>query len=130
LNPSTLPGLASVLKRDGYATVAIHGNSGAFWNRTNTYEAMGIDRFVTQRDFVRIGARQDGNWWQDSAMTDIVLGELARASKPTLIVAISIENHGPYNPNAKVLDAKEREGIALPATLDAAAAAELRAYLY
>lgn len=130
LNPSTLPGLASVLKRDGYATVAIHGNSGAFWNRTNTYEAMGIDRFITQRDFVRMGARQDGNWWQDSAMTDIVLGELGRASSPTLIVAISIENHGPYNPNAKVLNAEEREGIALPATLDAAAAAELRAYLY
>jgi hypothetical protein len=130
LNPGRLPGLASVLAQRGYATIAIHGNSGGFWNRSNTYEAMGIDRFLTQRDFDSRRAHRDGNWLSDQGMTDIVLDELAGARKPTLIIAISIENHGPYAMDTPVLDSRGRDAITLPGALDAAAAAELRAYSY
>ena len=130
LTPGFLPGIFSVFEKHGYASFAIHGNSGAFWNRTNTYEAMGIDRFITQGAFVKNGARQDGNWWSDQDMTDMVLAELERAEKPTVALAISIENHGPYDSKTTVLDPAGREAIEIPTGTSAATATELRNYFY
>ncbi|GHC09818.1 LTA synthase family protein [Thermomonas carbonis] len=130
LSPGFLPGIVSTLEARGYASLALHGNSGAFWNRANTYKAMGIDRFITQRAMRVSGGRLDGAWLSDRSMTDILLAELQRATKPTVAVAISIENHGPYGdaPNVRVPD--ERSSIRLPPGLDANAANELRNYLY
>lgn len=130
LNPRFLPGVVSALERHGYASVALHGNSGAFWNRANTYEAMGVDTFLTQRSLFKAGARRDGAWLSDRSMTDILLAELERATKPTVAIAISIQNHGPYDTDAEVLAPEERKAIQLPAGLDGAGAREFRNYLY
>ena len=70
-----IPGLVSELKQHGYRAVAVHGNSGSFWNRQNAYKAIGFDRFITQREFPRNAAR-NGRWISDAVMTDIVLDEL------------------------------------------------------
>ena len=47
-----------------------------------------------------------------------------------LAIAISMENHGPYDDAGRVADPKAMAGIALPAGLDAAGAGELRNYLH
>jgi Sulfatase len=130
LNPGVLPGIVSALEKQGYASLALHGNSGAFWNRANTYEAMGIDRFLTQRDLLKAGGRLDGNWLSDRSMTDILLGELRRSTRPTVAIAVSIENHGPYEITSAVRAPSVRAAIQLPPGLDPAAAAEMRNYLY
>jgi phosphoglycerol transferase MdoB-like AlkP superfamily enzyme len=130
LNPGFLPGVVSALEKHGYASLALHGNSGAFWNRSNTYEAMGIDRFITQRGMLKAGGHLDGGWLSDRSMTDILLGELRSATRPTVAIAISIENHGPYDGKNEIRAPAARASIRLPSGMDAAAGAELRNYLY
>lgn len=130
LDPGVLPGIVSALEKRGYASFALHGNSGAFWNRANTYKAMGIDRFLTQQDLLNSGGRLDGNWLSDRSMTDVLLGELRRATRPVVAIAVSIENHGPYKNTSAVRAPNVRAGIQLPRGLNPAAAAELRDYLY
>src|SRR5690606_27519102 len=93
---AVFPSVPRLLKRKGYATVAVHGNSGAFWNRIETYASMGFDRFLTSRDFARRGVRREGMWYSDSGMTDIVLEELDASQGPTFVLAVSMQNHGPY----------------------------------
>lgn len=130
LNPGFVPGVVSALENHGYASLALHGNSGAFWNRANTYRAMGIDRFIAQRGLLKAGGYLDGGWLSDRSMTDILLTELGKATKPTVAIAISIESHGPYDSKHEVLAPDARASIRLPSGLDAAAEAELRNYLY
>lgn len=127
---AVFPSVPRLLKRKGYATVAIHGNSGAFWNRNETYASMGFDRFVTGRDFARRGVRREGAWYSDSGMTDIVLEELDARDGPTFVLAVSIQNHGPYHGPPQDLDRALWDAIELPPGLDAEAAIELRNYLY
>lgn len=124
-----MPSLPGLLRRHGYATVAIHGNSGAFWNRSDTYRTMGIDRFITERGFRSNGVR-DGVWYSDASMTDLVLQELDAATGPLFVMAVSIENHGPYGSTAPVLDEAARRDVQVPDGLDEAAAGSLRNYLY
>lgn len=130
LSPEFLPGIVSTLESRGYASLAMHGNSGAFWNRTANYQAMGIDRFITLREMQTAGGRPDGVWLSDRSMTDMLLAELQGATKPTVAIAISIESHGPFDLQFEVQDPDERSSIRLPPGLDANAANELRSYLY
>ena len=130
LSVDAMPGVVSELERRGYSSLAIHGNAGSFWNRSSTYRAMGVDRFITQRMMKKAGAVRDGGWTADRSMTDILLKELGRSSKPTVAIAISIESHGPYDGRAKVLDPAALASIRLPPGLDPAAAFQLRNYLY
>ena len=125
-----IPGIVDVLEKAGYASVALHGNSGGVWNRLGTYKAMGMDRFITKPDFLQRGAARDGKWLSDRSMTDILLQELDRSDKPTLAVAISMENHGPYDDAGQVTAPDAMAAITLPAGLDEKSAGELRSYLY
>ena len=132
LSRKSIPGLASVLGGLGYGTVAIHGNSGAFWNRTNTYKSMGIDKFITSRKFREKGKR-DGNWYSDRSMTDFILEEVESSDEPRFIAAISIENHGPYTldpEQAGIADIDAWRAIDVPQGVTGVAELELRNYLY
>lgn len=129
LSRKRLPGLASVLRERGYSTAAVHGNSGAFWNRTNTYTAMEIDHFVTGTDF-RDKAVIDGGWYSDGSMTDIIFQELDRGQAPAFVFAVSIENHGPYDKVQPVLDQEAWDDLQLPQRLNGDAALSMRNYLY
>lgn len=124
-----LPSLPGLLRERGYDTVAIHGNSGAFWSRSDTYRGIGIERFLTEDDFQQAGVR-DGLWYSDASMTDLLLQELDAADAPLFVMAISIENHGPYNSQAPVLDEAARHGVPLPEGMDPPVASTLRKYLY
>jgi len=123
-----IPGLVRELKDHGYRAVAVHGNSGSFWNRQNAYKAIGFDRFITDREFPK-GAARNGRWISDAVMTDLVLDQLGRATDPTLVVALSIETHGPYT-DAKTTDQAARDAVQIPPGLTAKEALELRNYLY
>lgn len=123
-----IPGIVRLLKSDGYRAIAVHGNAGSFWNRNNAFKAIGFDRFITEREFPK-HAERNGKWISDKTMTDVVTGELERASGPTLVFAISMETHGPYTVRALPRGA-ERDAIEVPARLDAGQALNLRNYLY
>jgi len=123
-----IPGLVSELKQHGYRAVAVHGNAGTFWNRQNAYKAIGFDRFITEREFPRNAAR-NGRWISDAVMTDLVLDELHRARQPTLVLALSMENHGPYT-DPDTTDQAARDSVPVPPGLSPVQALQLRNYLY
>ena len=119
--------IASVLAERGYETLVVHPYDRGFWNRASALSNLGFDEFDAQEDFG--DAPRQGFYISDDALADHILGRLAQAEKPMLILAISMENHGPYDDYPNV-DAARRDAIPTPAALADAARRELRGYLY
>jgi phosphoglycerol transferase MdoB-like AlkP superfamily enzyme len=128
INQKSLPSLVGVLHDDGYRAYAVHGNAGGFWNRDKAFKEMGFERFFTRADFPA-DANTDGWFLSDEAMTDKIIALLDTSSSPTLIFAISIEAHGPYD-HSPIRDMAKRNAIAAPATWPAAAVNEYKNYVY
>lgn len=124
----TIPSIIHVANDAGYDTIAIHANSGAFWNRDQAFRAIGFDRFITERDFPA-DAQRDGHYIDDAAMTDEIIKQLDEARKPAFIFAISIEAHGPYLDDP-VNHPARRDAIPAPPGLHGNALLEYRNYMY
>jgi phosphoglycerol transferase MdoB-like AlkP superfamily enzyme len=127
LDRSNLPGLTSTLARHGYATLAIHPNSAAFWNRGRVFPNLGFERFID------VAAFPDetivGLFPSDAALTDKILEELPADGPPRFLFAITMENHGPFDwrPN---LDPKRLAALPMPDKLDAGGRLWYGNYLY
>jgi hypothetical protein len=118
-----VPSLARELGRQGYRTTAIHPNGGAFWNRHAAFRAMGFERFVDIRDFKN--AENFGWYISDAALIDKILEEMSDDGPPQLVMAISIQNHGPYD--SVPLPKRSDTTLGIP-TLDAEASDTLHTY--
>lgn len=94
LRRSEIPGLVRELKARDYRALAIHPNGGAFWNRNDAFRALGFDRFIDGDTFA--DAERHGHYVSDAALVDRVIAELDDSGSPQMIMAISIQNHGPY----------------------------------
>lgn len=90
------PSLASFLKEEGYATLAIHPFQSWFWNRGNVYEAFGFDRFLSEENMEPLEKR--GRLASDAALTDLLISEADASDDPIFAFAVSLQNHGPYEP--------------------------------
>ncbi|MEO9090905.1 MAG: LTA synthase family protein [Rhodanobacter sp.] len=128
ITQKTIPSLIHLAHQDGYATVAIHGNSGTFWNRSKAFKSIGFDKFITAAQFPA-NASRDGWFFSDDAMTDQIIGQLDQAKKPVLIFAISIEAHGPYL-HVPVDDKARRDAIPAPPGLVGKPLLTFRNYMY
>ncbi|GMN99850.1 LTA synthase family protein [Parageobacillus thermoglucosidasius] len=87
--------LPYLLKRQGYYTLAIHGDEGTFWNRNQVYPNMGFDKFITIDDF-----KQDemiGMGLGDKSMFKQSLKILERAKQPFYSFIITLTNHVPFD---------------------------------
>src|SRR5690606_3178163 len=71
-----------------------------------------------------------GVWYSDASMTDLILRELDDAEDPLFVMAVSIENHGPYVTDKPVRDEAARQAVELPGVLQGNAEASLRNELY
>jgi len=94
------PGIVRVLGQHGYRTLAIHPNGGAFWNRNQAFRSLGFDRFLDGSEFP--DAPRYGWYVSDAALTDRIIAELSDDGAPQFIMAISIQNHGPYAPHGEL----------------------------
>ena len=119
--------IARILRRQGYRTVAVHPHDRSFWNRAAALTNLGFDEFDAEEEFG--DAPREGWYISDEALVDHVLKRLQQADTPVLILAISMENHGPYTEFPNV-DSRRRDAQPVPPGLDAEAAAMLRGYLY
>lgn len=90
------PSIAKLLAKQGYRTLAIHPNGGAFWNRNHAFRALGFERFDDVAVFE--GAHHHGWYVSDAALTDRIIASLQDEGPPQLVLGISIQNHGPYTP--------------------------------
>lgn len=89
------PSLAAALRDAGYRTVCIHPHPAAFFSRDRVYPQLGFDEFLDIRAFA--AAERCGPYVSDAAVTDKLREVLAEADRPTLVFAITMENHGPLH---------------------------------
>ncbi|MEW9806996.1 LTA synthase family protein [Mesorhizobium sp. ZMM04-5] len=92
-----VPSLAGFLRAEGYDTLAIHPFEGWFWNRENVYEAFGFDRFLSIEKLPPMASR--GPLVSDDALTTEIIGRADAAKRPIFTFAVSLQGHGPYEPN-------------------------------
>ena len=130
IHQKRIPGIVRLLERDGYTTLAVHGNNPGFWNRTIAFRELGFDRFVSIADFPRDDAIDDGKYMSDRSFTDELLRQLPDSGPPRFVLGISIEAHGPYDQDHGI-DTKTRDEIPVPANVtDTQAKRELQNYIY
>lgn len=117
--------LPRVLDGDGYATVAIHPNQRGFWNRGTVFPEMGFDTFQDINSFVSPADYSTRGLVRDSALVRAILAELDQSNRPTFVMAISIENHGPWGQFGPT----DAVGLGLPPQLTGRARAEMADYV-
>lgn len=126
LTRNVIPSIVWELRSNGYHTTAIHPNGGAFWNRNYAFRAMGFERFIDADGFK--DAERHGWYVSDASLVDRVISELDDSGEeaPQMIMAISIQGHGPYD--TVPLPATDLGGP-LPSGLDTGAALALDTYM-
>jgi hypothetical protein len=104
---SSMPSLASYLKRLGYRTLCIHPYPASFYLRHLVFPRLGFDEFIDIQAFA--GAERFGPYISDAEVAERIAALLAEAQKssqtsdqisgqqPLFIFAITMENHGPLH---------------------------------
>jgi len=92
-----VPTLASFLKSEGYETRALHPFTGWFWNRSQVYEWFGFETFESEETLPVMEKR--GLLVSDKALTEEIITEAEEAKDPLFLFAVSLQSHGPYEPN-------------------------------
>lgn len=87
--------LASILRAEGYESVAIHNYHNWFYRRNQVYENFGFDRFISQSFFENPEYRRDNI--SDLEMSRQIIKEHKKTEKPLFAFAVTMQNHGPYN---------------------------------
>ncbi|RUV16328.1 MAG: LTA synthase family protein [Mesorhizobium sp.] len=91
------PSLATFLKSQGYRARAIHPGTNWFWNRGAVYADFGFNDFKSEETLPPMQKR--GPLASDAAMTDEIISEADASDEPVFFFAVSLQNHGPYEPN-------------------------------
>jgi phosphoglycerol transferase MdoB-like AlkP superfamily enzyme len=119
--------IAWQLKKEGYATLATHPHAKNFWRRARALPLLGFDHFEGEEAF--IDAPRSGYYISDETLTDRVITHLEEAQQPSFIMAISMENHGPWGARENIDDAYVKT-IPSPAILDNDLKRAWQEYLY
>lgn len=87
--------LPNLLAKEGYTSLALHGDRPGFWNRNRMYPSMGFSRFVSKKDFevdesIGLGL-SDASFFRQS------LDILDKTKKPYYAFLITLTSHYPYN---------------------------------
>lgn len=90
-------GLCSILKEQGFKTVAIHPFGGKNWNRENVYSFMGFDDFLTIEDFE--GYPTIRNYVSDLGNYQKVIEcyENKKPGEKLFVFNVTMQNHGGYD---------------------------------
>jgi len=92
-----IPSLATFFKSEGYEARAIHPGTNWFWNRTNVYADFGFDDFKSEETLPPMAKR--GPLASDASMTDEIIRQADSTQEPFFFFAVSLQNHGPYEPH-------------------------------
>lgn len=87
--------LASILKKQGYLTKAIHSYKGWYYERIKVYKNFGFDEFISEEKFNM--PTYKGFYISDEYLIDTVIKELEKTTEPTFVFVVTMQNHGPYN---------------------------------
>jgi hypothetical protein len=87
--------LPTSLQALGYRTTCIHPHPARFFRRDRAFPNLGFSRFLDDREFR--GAKTEGPYVSDEAVTDKLVNELGSARDPAFFFVITMENHGPLH---------------------------------
>ena len=87
--------LATVLRKQGYETTAIHTYDNWFYGRNNVYKNLGFDKFISKEFFDQ--PEYNGTYIRDTVLSKRILLEMKKTDKPDFIYAVSMQAHGPYS---------------------------------
>ena len=89
------PGIVSVLKDNGYNTIAIHPYIAEMYNRDKVYKFLGFDEFISLEGF-NSDTDLKGPYVSDDRLMDKVLEILSKDDEPKFIWVLTMQNHDPY----------------------------------
>jgi hypothetical protein len=95
LAQQAVPNLAGFLKQAGYRTVCVHPYPVSFYSRDTAFPALGFDEFLDLAHFR--DAERFGPYVSDKAVAEKTRAVLQGSGQPTLVFAITMENHGPLH---------------------------------
>ncbi len=85
---------ASVFKRLGYRTVALHTYTKEFYNRVNAFKHLGFDEFIASEDLT--DPVYFGDYIADSVINDMIIEQYENKNGPLFAFAITMQNHQPF----------------------------------
>lgn len=92
-----MPSLATFFRGQGYAARALHPFSGWFWNRNEVYKAFGFEEFHTEDTMPPMEKR--GIFASDDSLMKEIMHEGDEMDRPFFFFAVTLQGHGPYEPN-------------------------------
>lgn len=95
LQDTTCESIAYLLKERGYATHAIHNNTGTFYDRHIVFPNLGFDTFIPIEHMLQV-PKNDIGWAKDSILTGEILSCLRASDARDFVYAISVQPHGKY----------------------------------
>lgn len=95
LKTSTCESMCYNVKPLGYATHAIHNNTGTFYGRNKVFPQLGFDTFTSVEYMDDIEYNENG-WVKDKVLIQSILDNLDSTEESDLIYAISVQGHGSY----------------------------------
>lgn len=95
--------LPARLRSAGWQSLFVHPHDMRFYNRDKILPAAGFAELCGEDRFAPPGS-DEGRYVTDAAMADEILTLAASARQPTLIYAVTIENHGPWGSKTGVSD--------------------------
>lgn len=121
--------LAWALQNQGYRTIAVHPHNRIYWQRHRALPLLGFQAFEGEETFR--SAKRSGYYVADKYLADRAREHLNATTDPTFLLAISMENHGPWGTGTRGNMDKERlAAITAPDGLSDEAALAWREYAY
>ncbi|MES2301754.1 MAG: LTA synthase family protein [Pseudomonadota bacterium] len=91
--------LPNRVRAAGWRSLFLHPHDMRFYQRDKIMPASGFVELVGQDQFMP-PAPGEGRYVTDAAIADVIVAKARAAEGPTLIYAVTIENHGPWKSSA------------------------------
>ncbi len=95
-----VPSLATFFRGEGYSAMAMHPFQYWFWNRREVYKSFGFEEFRSEETLPPMEKR--GIFASDEALTSEIMQAVDAANNPLFLFAVTLQGHGPYEPNRYV----------------------------
>jgi phosphoglycerol transferase MdoB-like AlkP superfamily enzyme len=92
-----VPSLATFFESKGYVSKAFHPFEGWFWNRSNVYQSLGFNEFLSEENMPAMNKR--GIFASDEDLTRFIIKEADNTDQPFFFFAVTLQGHGPYEKN-------------------------------
>lgn len=93
----SIPSVASMLKKQGFSTSAIHPFNGGMYKRNIALKNEGFDKFITEIEMDFKEHEGDSEYINDRSAYQQTLKALSETKKSQVIGLVTMQNHTPYN---------------------------------